>query len=145
MTTNSYIIVQRTRGTWAQIYCSTDGHLHHTGGLLERHYNTQELAEAVVAPGDMWYLDTRCNKPDGHSFDHPVNGYSVYFGRDRGDLNSEPHIGASLAAVWPRGIVGCELAYVWKIDGGWHVGNVASGPHGLHSLHLALADVPFKV
>lgn len=138
MSTRSDIIVECTDGTWARIYCHFDGYLEGVGQTLSDHYNSQERAEAVVAPGDMSSLSERCSKPEGHSFDHPVKSYSVYYGRDRGETGVAANVGDSLAAVWPEKDTWTEYTYVWKKDHGWLVGNADEGDQTLVPLAIAL-------
>jgi hypothetical protein len=80
-----YIIVQRSDGKVAEIYCHSGGSVEENGVDLLNHYNTQELAEALVAPGDLSFLAANCTKPEGHSFNTPIEGYCVYYSRDGGD------------------------------------------------------------
>ncbi|MBE5253482.1 post-segregation killing protein PndC [Mixta mediterraneensis] len=69
------------------VYCHWDGYPEHHGPILTAHYNSQELAEKLVSHGDISILDNSCDKPEGHSFDNRVDGYTVYYGRDRGEEN----------------------------------------------------------
>ena len=69
------------------VYCHWDGYPEHHGPILTAHYNSQELAEKLVSHGDIPILDNSCDKPEGHSFDNRVDGYTVYYGRDRGEEN----------------------------------------------------------
>ena len=141
MGTRSDIIVEREDGTWKRIYCHWDGYPSHNGRILYDHYNTQKLAEAVVKPGDMSSLDAKCTKPKGHSYETKVPGYSVYYGRDRGETDVEGTIGDSLSAVWPDSETGTEFTYVWRKDreedefvGGWYVGDPDEGSETLKPL-----------
>jgi len=85
MGTRSDIIVHRADGKWARVYCHWDGYLSHNGRILFDHYTSQKQAEKLVSHGDMSSLAPRCSKPKGHSFDKPVKGFTVYYGRDRGE------------------------------------------------------------
>ncbi len=139
MGTRSDIIVKRQDGKWAKIYCHWDGYLDNNGVVLAEHYNTQELAEAVVAPGDMSSLHEKCDKPEGHSYDNRVAGYTVYYHRDRGEPAEDTAgiVGDSLAEVWPGADAWTEYTYVWS-DGSWRVGLPRRGPGGLVALVDAL-------
>jgi hypothetical protein len=144
MGTRSDIIVQHANGIWKRIYCHWDGYLEHNGKLLAAHYNNQERAEAVVKEGDMSSLAEQCTRPKGHTFDTPVKGYCVYYGRDRKEKDVAGKVGASLAEVWPGGDTGTEYTYVWKINetgGAWYVGDADEGQQSLVLLDLALAGV----
>lgn len=70
MGTRSDIIVRRTDGSWKRIYCHWDGYLEHNGKILFEHYNSQELAEALVAPGDLSSLGEIVGEK--HPFDAPL-------------------------------------------------------------------------
>ncbi len=84
MSTRSIISVVCRDGLVRSAYCHQDGYLQHNGRILVEHYNSQEKAEALVAPGNMNYLRARCDKPDGHTADSPVAGVTVYQERDAG-------------------------------------------------------------
>jgi hypothetical protein len=144
MGTRSDIIVEQANGTWKRIYCHWDGYVSHNGRILFDHYNSAKLAEAVVKPGDMSSLGPKCSKPQGHSFDNRKPGYSVYYGRDRGETGTEGTIGASLSEVWPDTETGTEYTYVFMRDrpednfiGGWFVGDADEGQQSL----VRLGDV----
>ena len=85
MATRSTIAVQHADGTVSQIYAHWDGYLSHNGRILFEAYNTQERAEALVALGDISSLDRSIEQPAGHSFNKPVEGCTVFYGRDRGE------------------------------------------------------------
>ena len=62
MATRSTIAVRHADNTVSQIYCHWDGYLEHNGKILQSHYNSLELAEALVAGGDMSTLDGDLSK-----------------------------------------------------------------------------------
>lgn len=138
MGTRSDIIVHLTDGTWKRIYCHWDGYLSHNGRILQEYYSTQKKAEALVKPGDLSSLAEKCTKPKGHSFDKPVEGYCVYYGRDRRETNAEGYTGESLAAVWPPEDTWTEFTYVFDADE-WYVANPDEGSQTAIKLADALA------
>ena len=85
MSTRSCIGVKLPDGTINAIYCHFDGYPDHHFPILVEHYNSQELAEALVELGDMSVLAESIECPEGHSFDSKFKDYSVYYGRDRGE------------------------------------------------------------
>jgi hypothetical protein len=146
MGTRSDIIVERLDGTWKRVYCHWDGYISHNGKMLFEHYNSQERAEAVVAPGDMSSLHEKCDKPEGHSYETKVPGYSVYYGRDRGETDVDGTVGDSLSAVWPDGDTGTEYTYVYMKNPRtdvreWYVGDADEGSETLVRLEDALSGV----
>ena len=70
------------------------------GKTLFEHYNSQDLAEAVVVPGDMSSLNEKCDKPEGHSYDKPAKGYTIYYGRDRGETDVDGHETQPARVAW---------------------------------------------
>lgn len=119
MGTRSDIIGKLSDGKWKRVYCHWDGYLDHNGKILADHYKTQERVEALLAPGDMSSLSAECSKPEGHSYDRPANGFTVYYGRDRGEANANGVVGDTLAAVWPPADTWTEFTYVWDGEKWW--------------------------
>ncbi|EBS4516451.1 hypothetical protein DQT32_03345 [Salmonella enterica subsp. enterica serovar Braenderup] len=66
-----------------------DGYPEGAGKTLHEHYSTQELAEKLVSFGELSSLGNSCEQPLGHTYDTPVRGYCVYYGRDRGETGTE--------------------------------------------------------
>ena len=85
MATRSTIGVRMSDNSIHWIYCHGDGQPSHHLPILEKYYNTQEKAESLIHLGDMSSLDISNEKPERHSFDNPVDGYCVYYNRDRGE------------------------------------------------------------
>lgn len=139
MSTRSDIIVERGDGTWKRVYCHFDGYLEGVGATLFAHYNSQERAEALVEPGDMSILAAKCTKPAGHSYETPVVGYTVYYGRDRGESEAIGTVAPDLEGAWPKKDSWTEYTYVWKFQHGWFVGAADDGPPSLVRLEAALS------
>jgi hypothetical protein len=74
--------------TWTSV--NYDGYIDHTGRMLVEHYNDAESVKALIALGDLSVLGKSIECPDGHSFDNPVRGYTIAYGRDRGEDNVDP-------------------------------------------------------
>ena len=118
MGTRSNIAAQMTDGTSKVIYCHWDGYIAHNGQILNKHYNTQEKVEALIALGNISSLAPSTECPEGHTFDTPIDGYCVAYGRDRGELKQEAlRIGS--ASTYP---VKEEYLYFWvKDEQRWYV------------------------
>ncbi len=134
MSTRSFIHVKRTDGKWARIYCHFDGYWDGVGQTLHDHYNSQELAEALVALGDISSLGEEIGEK--HDFDYNMTFYDKYkgnykaqkddpeyvrlqkmcnvYGRDRGEDGVDARIGETLEEVFAKE----EYMYVWQ-DGAW--------------------------
>lgn len=146
MGTRSDIIVHLADGRYKRVYCHWDGYLSHNGALLAAHYASQEFAEKLVGPGDMSSLGKFCNKPKGHSHAKPKKGYSVYYGRDRGETGVAGKTFDTLAAAWPAEDTWTEFTYVWSREYGapeglWYVASADEGTQALQRLDEALAGV----
>jgi hypothetical protein len=134
MSTRSFIHVQRTDGTWARIYCHFDGYWNGVGQTLQDHYDSQELAEALMALGDISVLGDEIGEK--HDFDYAHVFYLKHngnyearnadpefirlermcnaYGRDRGEEDVDAHIGDTLEEVFSRQ----SYMYVWR-DNHW--------------------------
>jgi len=86
MSTRSSIAVQQGNIV-KTVYCHFDGYPDHVGRMLLNHYNNQEGADSIVNLGDLSSLSQSVEKPEGHSYATPVEGYSIFYGRDRGEKN----------------------------------------------------------
>ena len=127
MSTNSAIAVVHANGTVSEIYCHYDGHIIHNGRILNDHYATLELAESLVAGGDLSVLDERQSPIGEHSFDAPEKGTCIYYGRDRGVDGSDPIESANLAE-FHKARYREEYCYLF-VDGVWKL-EVRSGKCG---------------
>jgi hypothetical protein len=108
MATRSTIACKLADGSIRQIYCHWDGYPSNNGQLLLDHYNSQELAELVTSIGDMSLLAASVECPKGHSFDNRVDGYTVFYGRDRGENGTEPRTHADESTLQ-----GEDYNYLW--------------------------------
>jgi len=84
MSTHSSITAKCNDGKFRSIYCQFDGYIDGNGQILFEHYQDQQKIEDMMALGDMSSLDVSIECPEGHSYETPVEGYSRFYGRDRG-------------------------------------------------------------
>lgn len=103
---SSYINVKLKDGRVATVYCHKNGNYDNVGKILKTHYNSQDLAEALVAMGDMSILGEFMSCPSGHSFNDPVSGHCVFYYRDRGDTLK---IKRSYSAM-----MSSDFSYLWN-------------------------------
>ena len=89
MSTRSSIAVVHSDGQVHVIYCLFVGYPKGVGKCLTKNYSTQDKAEALVALGDISSLAQSIDKPEGHSYDSQIDGYTVAYGRDRGETDIE--------------------------------------------------------
>ena len=97
MSTRSSITVKCEDGKFRSVYCHFDGDLIWVGKVLFKYYNSQEKIEALVALGDMSSLDKSIKCPKGHSYDNSIDGYTIFYGRDRGESNVDALVEDSYA------------------------------------------------
>lgn len=73
------------------IYCHFDGYPSHNGAMLLRHFRDEEKVRRLVQLGDLSCLAPKLEPDPGqeHTFEHPVDGVVVAYGRDRGEKHTE--------------------------------------------------------
>jgi hypothetical protein len=115
MSTRSLINVKCNDGRVRSIYVHFDGYGHLE--TLQKHYNSQALAEELISLGDLSSLGEDSGPPPAnHSFDHPAPGYCVAYGRDRGENNTEAEVFDDFESARNQKR-GQEFIYEW--DGVW--------------------------
>ena len=126
MATRSLIGYANPNGTITYVYCHHDGYLSHNGRILLNFYNTFERVKQLVDGGQMSSLGERPDAPAGHSYKTPVDGHTVYYGRDRGETNAQPTIASCEVAFYGNDP---SYKYLFK-DGKWFFrkGSVAVTP-----------------
>lgn len=88
----SIAVLDDETGEITSVYNHSDGYPSYVGKLLLEHYNSYDKARALVALGDISVLDESIEKPEGHSFENRVDGYTVFYGRDRGETLTEAKV-----------------------------------------------------
>ncbi len=92
MATSATITVRLDSKTRLSIYSHWDGYPSHVGKILKQSYNTKEKALELVKMGDISILGNKLhpNENEPHSFDNRQYDVTVFYGRDRGEKNTEP-------------------------------------------------------
>ncbi len=85
MATRSTIALEFADGTVQAVYCHWDGYLAHNGKILQEHYMDPFKVRDLVELGAISSLAPSISKPEGHSFDKSIEGYTVFYARDRGE------------------------------------------------------------
>jgi hypothetical protein len=82
-------------GKCVSVYVHFDGYETARIPLLLEHYNSQELAEGIVALGSISSLNERLapNEGEEHSFDNRIDDITVAYHRDRGEDFKQYKIG----------------------------------------------------
>ena len=135
MATRSTIALEYADGTVDQIYCHWDGYLEHNGRILQEHYKDPFKVRKLMDLGDVSSLAPSIEKPAGHTFDKSVDGYTVFYGRDRGETG----VGAKRFkdfADYKANHQYEEYEYILRTDGKWYVSK-HDGPYELLALAMA--------
>lgn len=121
------------------VYCHWDGYLEHNGRILLEHYDSAK-ANHLVALGDISSLAPSIDKPEGHTFENSVNGYTVFYGRDRGETGIDYVVhGDFLSFLEQCDSGGVEYYYIMK-DGEWYCGTTYDSDARLGSKLVRLAE-----
>jgi len=92
MATRARIGVMLDDGTVKQVYCHHDGDVEGVGLTLIENYDSIELAKELINLGDISSLGRVISTNEPHSYKNPVDGVTVFYGRDRGDTGIQPYI-----------------------------------------------------
>lgn len=112
MGTSSTVTAKMGDGTYRTAYVNFDGYLNGVGRTLVDYYKNQEKVEALLAHGDMSCLYGSPEMTEGHSYETPVPGYCIYYGRDRGETGIECSTGATFEeSLRNKGAQGYD--YLW--------------------------------
>ncbi len=119
MATRSFIARRTDAGVYEGVYCHWDGYPNHNGVTLLRYYASSGGVKQLLKHGDISSLGKSVGRK--HSFDNPHDGWTVYYGRDRGERRSstEKKCFASMFQMMEyANSVGCEFLYLFD-DGVW--------------------------
>lgn len=122
MSTRSRIGVVNPDGTITSIYCHSDGYLegpHGVGHKLVKFYNLPATVKALMALGDLSSLGELLAPLDGgpHSYDRPVGGVCVAYGRDRKEGDTKAMVSKNRTEFQK---LFEEYNYLFR-DGAWYV------------------------
>ena len=127
------------------VYCHWDGYLEHNGRILQEHYDSAK-ANQLVALGDLSSLDKEVAIPEGvaHSFQVPLDGITVFYGRDRGETGTEFKVAQTFEEFLEQcDNCGAEYYYIMQ-DEVWYCGDTYSST-GISKKLVPLADALTEV
>lgn len=90
MATRGTIAIENSDGTVHQVYCHWDNYLSHNGKILFEDYSDRSKLEELIALGDISVLAPAIG--ERHSFSNATKGWTVAYGRDRGETGTEPKV-----------------------------------------------------
>ena len=117
MSTRSFI-ARKTEEDFEGVYCHWDGYLEHNGAILLEHYDDPAKLAELLSLGDISLLGPSVGEK--HSFDDRDEECTTYYGRDRGEPDSQIRTKRyeSLKALMDDAAdCGCEYFYLY--DGDW--------------------------
>ena len=123
------------------VYCHWDGYLDHNGRILLEHYDSSK-ANHLVALGDLSSLRDNVFVPEGveHSFEKAADDICVFYGRDRGEKNTEWKTDDTFEKFMERADgCGAEYYYIMR-DGVWYVGTTYESDAKLGGKLVPLAE-----
>jgi len=115
MSTRSRIAVKLDDKNIKSIYCHWDGYPSNNGRLLYKHYNSKVLALKLIMLGDLSILDKSPECPEGHSYDNKVDGFTVAYGRDRNEADTNAIDSENINALI-KASDECYAEYVYLFD-----------------------------
>lgn len=123
------------------VYAHWDGYLDHNGRILLEHFDSSK-ANHLVALGDLSSLAASVFIPegDGHSFDNPTKGITTFYGRDRGEENTNWKTTSTFEEfINLCDDCGAEYYYIMK-DDVWYVGTTYGSDDKLGGKLVPLAE-----
>ena len=87
MATRSTIALEFADGSVGQVYCHWDGYLDHNGKILQKYWLDPFKLQELIDLGDLSILDSELGEK--HDFDKPYHEGCTFYGRDRGETNTE--------------------------------------------------------
>ncbi len=107
------------------VYCHWDGYLEHNGAILQEHYDSAK-ANNLIAFGDLSTLRENIMVPDGvdHSFEKPLVGITVFYGRDRGEGGTDFKVAHTFDKFLEQ-CDNCDAEYYYVMENGeWYYGSM---------------------
>ena len=127
MATRSTISVQHKDGSISSSYCHWDGYPSHHAPILLGFYPNIEQAELLVKGGSLSRLAEKVNPEQGdvHTFDNPQDDVCIYYGRDRGEIGTDPKLYDTLKDY--NEFNDCEEYDYLYSEGHWHLVDQVNG------------------
>ena len=122
MATRCNIGILNENGSVTGIYCHFDGYPKYVGNILLNHYTNTDIVNKLMNLGDLSSIGENLSTDIPHSFNDPVEGVCVAYGRDRGetDVNSKKFISEIEYKMNGKGV---DYQYLFN-NGKWYYRNV---------------------
>ena len=89
MATRCNIGILNKDGSVTCIYVHFDSYPKYVGNILLNHYTNTDIVNKLMNLGDLSSIGENLSTDIPHSFNYPVEGVCVAYGRDRGEKNSD--------------------------------------------------------
>jgi hypothetical protein len=121
MATRSRIAIEKEDGTVESIYCHWDGYPEYNGRILVENYKDHEKVQALIDLGAISSLapNVEADPDTRHTFNDPVGGVVVAYGRDRGETGVNKKSHGSVPDFFNGDIE--EYGYLFTQEGQWLV------------------------
>ena len=122
--TRWFVGVEMPNGKTTSTYGHWDGYPSYTGKMLKRYYSggagkVRDLLK--LGKHGISSLDKSMKGGKGHSFENPLPGESVFYGRDRGDKQRMVRNWKNKDSI-KFNYYGAEFGYIWSVkDRKWYV------------------------
>jgi hypothetical protein len=100
------------------IYCYSNGYVSNTGELLKQFYTDEKKVEELISLGNISVLSESIECPEGHTWENPVEGYTIAYHRDRGQKFKKLFDNYEIDTL--RDIQQCSYNYLFE-DGEWYL------------------------
>ena len=121
--------IEAPSGKIASVYGHWDGYPEHVGKMLKKHYKNPSKIKKLLKLGKQGIssIDKDISGAKDHSFSKPVDGQTVFYGRDRGEKGNFSKTWKNRDAV--KFNSGEEYGYVWSVkDKKWYYKSRYSNP-----------------
>lgn len=119
MGTRCYIGKQIADDQHLTIFCQLNGCPADTGATLVKYYTTPDRVDALLALGDLYYLEETLSPSSGcHNSDTPQPGVTVAYQRDKGYSDCAAAI-KTFKELSNSDLDGIEYVYIYSKDGQW--------------------------
>ena len=119
MATRSRIAIEDESGRVRSIYAHWDGYPDHNGRILFEHYQDRAKVQKLIDLGNLSVLAPEVDIPDGvqHSFETPHKGITVFYDRDRAEVNQQADYHANRNHFLRSDVE--EYGYLYTKEGVW--------------------------
>lgn len=123
MATRSRIAIENQDGTVSSVYSHWDGYPSHNGRILFNHYKDRDKLQKLIDLGHLSSLHEEVEIPEGveHSFENQSENITVFYGRDRGEDNTQANVHANKEAFLRSDVE--EYGYLLTKEGVWVMAN----------------------